>query len=385
MSGQTRLLLVGGGHTHLEILRRKALEPLPGVALSLVSAVSRHHYSGMVPGFLAGMYSEADIAFDLASLTARAGGTFLEAKAAALDPARCIVRLEDGREIGYDLVSFGIGSDTRGSGRDAVAERAELVKPIHRAVALRQRISALAARASREPVRAAVVGAGAAGIELACAMAAVFDRARQPREIEVLEASERILAGYSRRFVRKTREVLREKRISVRTGARARSVSSESVDLEDGSSVPSELTVWLTGPEAYGVFRESGLPLDDRGFLLTDDSLRSIGDPRVYAVGDCGTLAHHPATPKAGVYAVREGPVLWESLKAALAGGRLPRYEPQKGFLSILNTADGKALLRYGPLVSYSRWAWLLKDRIDRGFMRRYQSLPPGPAPRTSR
>lgn len=374
MSAATRLLLVGGGHTHLEVLRRQVLEPLPNVALTLVSAVSRQHYSGMVPGYLGGIYSEEDIAFDLPALAARAGGTFLEAKAAGLDPGRRVVRLEDGREISYDLVSFAIGSDTKGSGRDGVGENSELVKPIHRAVALRQKIQSLAA-ASGKPARAIVVGAGAGGIELACAIAAVLDRSGQPREVEVLEASDRILAGYSPGFARKTREVLREKRVGVRIGAKVRSVSANAVELEDGSKASSQLTVWATGPEAYPIFRGSGLPLDEKGFLLTDDALRSIGDPRVHAVGDCGTLVRHPRTPKAGVYAVREGPILWESLKAALVGGRFPRYEPQRSFLSILNTADGKALLRYGPVIAHSRWAWHLKDRIDRAFMRRYQSL----------
>jgi NADH dehydrogenase FAD-containing subunit len=100
-----------------------------------------------------------------------------------------------------------------------------------------------------------------------------------------------------------------------------------------------------------------------------------VADPRIFAVGDCGTLASHPGTPKAGVYAVREGPVLWESLKAAIRGGEPPRYQPQHGFLSILNTGDGRALLDYKGIVSHSRWAWRLKDRIDRRFMARYQGL----------
>lgn len=375
MNSGIRLLLVGGGHTHLEILRRIALEGLPGAELTLVSDCSRHHYSGMVPGFVAGIYSEAEIAFDLPALAARAGGTFLEAKATGLDPSRQAVRLENGAEAEYDFVSFGIGSATRGSGKDAVGENAELVKPIHRAVALRRKAEDLLAGNARKPLRAAVVGAGAAGVELACALAALSDRAGRARQITILEASDRILAGYSRRFVWKTRAVLKKKRVSVKTGARVRSICSGSVELEDGSRLSSDLTVWLTGPEAYPIFRDSGLPLDEHGFLLTDDGLRSLGDPRIHAVGDCGTLANYRQTPKAGVYAVREGPVLWESLKSALTGGSPPRYKPQKGFLSILNTADGKALLRYGPIVSYSRWAWWLKDRIDRAFMRKYQSL----------
>ena len=72
---------------------------------------------------------------------------------------------------------------------------------------------------------------------------------------------------------------------------------------------------------------------------------------------------------------MREGPILWQSLKAAMTGGESPRYVPQKGFLSILNTGDGRALLDYKGLVSHSRWAWRLKDRIDRRFMARYQRL----------
>ena len=139
--------------------------------------------------------------------------------------------------------------------------------------------------------------------------------------------------------------------------------------------MPARLTVWLSGAAAPPVFRDCGLSLDARGFLLVTDSLHALDDGRVFGVGDCATLAAHPHTPKAGVYAVRQGPVLWESLIASLNGSPLPLYMPQSGFLSILNTADGKALLRYKRLVSHSRWAWQLKDWIDRRFMERYQGL----------
>ena len=94
----------------------------------------------------------------------------------------------------------------------------------------------------------------------------------------------------------------------------------------------------------------------------------------MFAVGDCGTFAQFPAIAKSGVYAVREAPILWHNLLAAARGRPLMRYRPQRSFLSILNTADGRALLRYKGLRSWSRWAWWLKDRIDRGFMRRYQT-----------
>jgi selenide,water dikinase len=133
--------------------------------------------------------------------------------------------------------------------------------------------------------------------------------------------------------------------------------------------------VWLSGAAASPVFQESGLSVDERGFLLVNEALHCVDDARVFGVGDCSTLAAYPHTPKAGVYAVRQGPVLWESLTAVINGKALPQYEPQSGFLSILNTADGKALLRYKSVVSHSRWAWKLKDWVDRRFMERYQGL----------
>ncbi|MEO7474055.1 MAG: NADH dehydrogenase subunit, partial [Gemmatimonadales bacterium] len=119
----------------------------------------------------------------------------------------------------------------------------------------------------------------------------------------------------------------------------------------------------------------SGLPAEPRGFLWIEDTLHSVADPRVFAVGDCGTFTKSPSIAKSGVYAVREGPILWHNLLAAARGRPLATSRPQPGFLSILNTADGRALLWYKGLRSWSRWAWSLKDWIDRGFMRKYQRL----------
>jgi selenide,water dikinase len=384
VSARVRVLLVGGGHTHLEILRRAALERPREIEWALLSASSRHHYSGMVPGYLAGSYSEEEIVFDLPQLAHLAGASFTEGRASELDTRRRIVGLEGGRELAYDFVSLGIGSGTRGADTPGIREHAATVKPIGRAVDLKRRIEALAG-SDRDPATACIVGAGAAGMEIACAIAAVLDRAGRGRNVSILEANAEILAGYSDRFRRRALDVLDAKSITVRMRTEVAVVEASAVVLADGLRLPSDLTVWLTGPEAQPIFRASGLAVDSRGFLLVDDALRSITDPRVYAVGDCATLASHPETPKAGVYAVRQGPVLWRSLLAAARGGELPRYQPQQGFLSILNTADGRALLRWDPVVSWSRWAWWLKDAIDRRFMRKYQRLTVDPlAPRST-
>jgi pyridine nucleotide-disulfide oxidoreductase family protein len=375
MHERRRLLLAGAGHAHLEILRRLILEPLPEVELTVISPGPLHHYSGMVPGYLQGTYREEEIAIRVPDLVARAKGRFVAGLAAGVDPGARTVRLEEGGEIPYDLVSFAVGSNTAEIDDRDVAGEARRIKPLERVIALEERLRALAREAGGRPVAVSVVGGGAAGVEVALAVAALLEKAGSAHRITILDSGEEILAGYRGRFRRRARRLLARRGIDVRTGERVAAVHAGEVVTESGAKVPSQLTVWLTGAVAWPLFRDSGLPLDERGFLLIDDALRSLGDPRVFAAGDCGTLASHPDTPKAGVYAVREGPVLWESLKAAVRGSEPPRYEPQRGFLSILNTADGRALLDYKGIVSHSRWAWRLKDRIDRRFMARYQTL----------
>jgi selenide,water dikinase len=358
-----RLLLVGAGHAHLEILRRQALTPLP-VELTVISLSPRQVYSGMVPGFLQGTYREEEISVDVARLTERAGGRLVLGAAMALDPERRIVRLSEDTEESYDLVSFAVGSNTAGIEAPEVAD-AWRVKPIQRVLAVREQLLALASGGS-----VAVVGGGAAGVEVALACAAVLG---PQGRITLLDRYE-LLASSPDRFRRRAHSLLTARGIDVRLGQSVVRVHPDRVELADGGKVAAALTIWLTGAVAWPLFQGSGLPLDERGFLLINDSLHSLGDPRVFAAGDCGTLAAYPETPKAGVYAVREAPILWQSLRAAVHGTAPPHYRPQRSFLSILNTADGRALLLFHGFVSHSRWAWRLKDWIDRRFLGRYGS-----------
>jgi selenide,water dikinase len=295
-------------------------------------------------------------------------------RAAGIEPRARVVQLADGTALAYRLVSFNLGSLTAASETPGVKQHAALLKPFDRVRALRRRMDDLARRRDGERAAVCVVGGGAAGVEIAFALAAVLDRAGRPREVTLVEAGERILAGYSRRFAALARRVLAARGIAVLAGCPVAAVEAGGVLLADGSRRPCDLTVWLTGAAAPPLFRHAGLPTDGAGYLLVDESLRCPGRPEIHGAGDCVTLAAHPDTPKAGVYAVREGPLLHRSLLAALAGGEPPRYRPQRSFLSLLNTCDGRALVRYKGFVGHGRWAWWLKDRIDRRFMARYRA-----------
>ena len=145
--------------------------------------------------------------------------------------------------------------------------------------------------------------------------------------------------------------------------------------LEGGETVPADALLWAVGAASQDLFHDSGLPLDERGFVLTRPTLQTVGDDRVFGVGDCATLADWPRTPKAGVYAVRQGPFLADNLRRAVAGKSLRRYRPQRDFLTLLNLGDGVALGAKWGLSFGGRGVMRLKDRIDRKFMEKFQVL----------
>ena len=225
-------------------------------------------------------------------------------------------------------------------------------------------------------MRVVVVGAGAGGVEVALALHRRIRTAGARPEVALVEAAAAVLPDYAPPVRRRAARILARRGIAVTTGRAADRVDGDAVGLTDGMRLPADLIVWLAGAAGPRLLAGAGLPLDARGFLLVDPTLRAVGGSPVWAAGDCATLADHPETPKAGVYAVRQGPVLDRNLRAALGDGTPRAYVPQKTFLSLLNTADGKALLRWKGVVSHSRFAWWLKDRIDRRFVRRYRPSP---------
>jgi selenide, water dikinase len=222
-------------------------------------------------------------------------------------------------------------------------------------------------------MRLTVVGAGAGGVEVALALhRRVRDAGPRP-EVTLVEAAPDVLPGYEVPVRRRAVGILARRGIAVVLASAVDRVEAGGVSLAGGRRIATDLVVWLVGAVGPRLLAAGSLSLDDRGFLLVDATLQSVSGAPVWGAGDCVTLADHPGTPKAGVYAVRQGPVLAKNLRAALGHGRPASYVPQRTFLSLLNTADGKALLRWRGLVSHSRFAWRLKDFIDRRFVERYR------------
>lgn len=383
-----RVVLVGGGHAHLHVLRDAARRPWHGVDLVLISPYPRHHYSGMVPGFLQGQYREEEITFDLPSICQAAGARFVLGGADRIDAdARSIT--VGGVHFAFDVASLDVGSAAAGSDVPGVREHAYSVWPISRAGLLRQQVDErIRSTPKGALVQVYVVGAGAAGVEVSLALHRRITLAGRRARIGLLDRGTHILPGYSAGARGRIERLLKARGIRVEGGSCIDAVEEAGVRVRGRGLLRADLVVWLTGSAAPEIFSHSNLPVDRNGYFRVGPTLQSVDGVPVWGAGDCVGLAEHPHIPKAGVYAVREAPILSHNLRAATHGGRMRSYDPQSSFLSLLNTADGKAFLRWHAATFHASWAWQLKDRIDRGFVRGYQSLYEVPAPagaRTSR
>jgi pyridine nucleotide-disulfide oxidoreductase family protein len=368
-----RLLLIGAGHAHAQVLQSWIGAPVAASELVIVSPSALAPYSGMVPGWLAGTYRFDEICIDFAALARAAGARLLLDELAALDPARRQLRLAGGAVLDYDLLSLNVGS-TLHPPADAGA-RVLSLRPLGRLRAAFESLLEEPPRpADAPPRRVVAVGGGAAGVEALLAVLARL-RARQPQgrfEGALVTRGSGLLPGIAPGAVRAAQQALARAGVRVHSGTGW----SPAVAAELGVGAD-DLLLWATGAEAHGWQRGSGLAVSARGFIRVDRQLRSTSHPQVYAVGDCAEWAE--PLPKAGVYAVRMGPVLTRNLRAALGEGAATAYVPQHRFLALLATADGRAVASWGPLSARGRWVWRWKDRIDRGFLDRFRHEPTEP------
>lgn len=363
-----RLVLLGGGQAHLFVLEALRAGRLPGADVTLVSTSVQHAYDAMLPGLLAGHLTEADCTFDLAALALQAGARFVEGRVARIDPDARRVHLAAGPAIDYEHLSIGTGAAPAGLDVPGVAERAHAARPLGRARAL---VAALAA--APDGVRVAVVGGGTTGVEAAFAIRA---RLAARGSVALLEAAPRLLPGRTAAAAEAALRELRAAGIGVALGARVEAVEEGSLAVGFGAHVPAELVVWAGGVTAAPLGRDAGLASDERGYVLVDGNLRSVSHPTIFAVGDAAALSEAPSAPKAGAYAVRQGPVLAKNLAALCAGRPLTRsYRPQHDQLALMSTCTGRAIFVRGRTAIATPWAQRLKEYLDRGFVRRFQNL----------
>lgn len=367
---------MGGGHAHVEVLRRHARRPMDAEVV-LVSPHARQPYSGMMPAVLRGTIDPRALAIDLAALCRMARARFVEGAATRVAAdGRAGTVTTTGAVVHADLVSLDVGATTAGLHTVPGAQaHVHAVRPLVRWERLAARVATLLALPEATPFTCCVVGAGAGGVEIALALHARAVAAGRDAHVALVDAGT-LLDGWSPAGASRVRRLLGSRGIAVHEHARAVQVTEDAVLLDDDVSIPSALTVWTAGAAPHPLVRDSLLPMDDTGWLRVDDTLRVVDGRALWGAGDCVTIDGAPWVPKAGVYAVRAAPILAHNLRAAIDGrwDDLRRFAPRRHVLALLDTADGRAIARRGGLVAHGRWAWWLKRAIDRRWVARYMA-----------
>lgn len=357
-----------------------AMDPLPGIRLTVINPNPTAPYTGMLPGLIAGHYRPDEIMIDLVRLARFAGARVILDRATSLDPTTKRIHLANRPPLRYDIASIDIGI---GSGLPALpgfADHATAAKPLGDYA---RRWDAFLASAPQQP-RLTIIGAGIGGTELALASAHRLRGLGRDPQITLLERAAEPLPNIGPRARATLLARLARDGITLRTGTTATAITATDVTLSDGTTLPSDFTLSTAGTQPQPWLAETGLATHD-GFLAVTATLQT-SDPHVFAAGDCAHLTHAPR-PKAGVYAVRAAPVLLHNLKAVATARPLQAFHPQRDYLKLVSMGGREAVADKFGLRSGGRWLWRLKDRIDRKFMAKFEDYPamprttPDPAP----
>lgn len=366
---EKRLLFVGAGHAHMTCFKRLEAFVLRGRRVITIGPSVYQYYSGMGPGMLAGTYLPQEIRFHVKKMVESAGGLFLEDTVTRIDPEKHLVTLESGQEVVYDVVSFNTGSLVATEHIDIQdAENIFTVKPIMNLLKAQKMILRMIGQGSR---RIVVVGGGPAGFEVAGNTWKLFHENDGECHITLL-AGTRFLSGFQDKVRRLAMESFAERGIEVMEGDRLSRIEKGLAVTTEGVHIPFDMAFLALGVRPSALFRHSGLPTGKDGGLLVNRYLQSVAHPEIFGGGDCISFQDRPLA-KVGVYAVRQNPILFQNLMAALVGGQFKAFEPDEVFLLIFNSGDGKAIFWRKNLVFNGKVAFLVKDYIDRRFMRKFQ------------
>jgi selenide,water dikinase len=371
------LVLIGGGHAHVFVLKLWGLNPLVGVKITLISSQQQTPYSGMLPGLVAGHYTAPDAHIDLVELCKFAGATFIQHSVTGINLEAKELQINDSEQpIKFDLLSInsGITPDLDIAG---AKEFSTAVKPISEFYPRWQHILQELSNTSTEK-SIAVVGGGAAGVELVLAMQYAISECRDvkvPVKLQLVYRGEEPLLNFPFRIRKRVLSALSNADIQLKKNCDVTKLSLGTIHCDAMPIIKSDHIFWCTNANAAAWPKKSGLETDKRGFISVNDTLQSRSHDFVFAAGDIAQQYNNPR-PHAGVFAVRQGPVLFRNLQNKLKNQPLESHRPQRHFLAILALGDKYAIAhrRFWPALRGS-WVWRWKDAIDRRFMAKFSDL----------
>ncbi len=361
------IILAGGGHGHINILKKLAEKAIPDFNIILISDFVRQYYSGMLPGFIEGIYSEDEMSFDIEYMCKRAGVKFINEKIVEINAiSKEVVTM--GNVYKYGFLSMNLGSASKEK-FELIAEEGIYVKPISSIVKFKEMLDIAqikyknSFRQEGDIKKLVIVGGGASGTELAIALKTRYDNL----SIQLITSEAELIPKFNKKSQKKLEDILRYNEIGFRSCERVEDISHNIISSESEQYIY-DFVVISTGFTGSKV-RFTGFETTEDNFILVDNNLRATDN--VLAMGDMITIKGAENTPKAGVFAIRQAPVLYKNLLNLIRGkDKLRKYIPQKNFLQVINTGHETALINYADISISGKFAWKIKNYIDRSYMR---------------
>ncbi|MFC1857387.1 NAD(P)/FAD-dependent oxidoreductase [Thermodesulfobacteriota bacterium] len=366
-----RLVLLGGGHAHMVTLANLHTFVEKGYQASVVGPSPYHYYSGMGPGMLGKTYSPDDIRFATQHVVENQGGTFVLGKAVRVDPENQTVYLESGETVPYDVLSFNTGSYVPATNVKGDVSNIFSVKPIENLIEAQKQILELV---GQKKIAVSLVGGGPSASEIAGNLWRLSrDYGKHMPAIKIF-AGKKLMSRFSDGIRKRVARSLTKRGVEIIEQGYVQEITTGRITMESGEEYPTDFIFLTTGVKPSPIFTESGLPAGPDGGLLVNKYLQSVEYPNLFGGGDCIYFQDRPLD-KVGVYAVRQNPVLYHNLMAALEETELQAFDPGGDYLLIFNMGDSTGVLEKKGIRFGGSLAFKIKDYIDRKFIRKFQSI----------
>jgi selenide,water dikinase len=379
------LVLLGGGHSHLAVLMRLGMKPVPGLAITLITRDIDTPYSGSLPSYISGFCTADDLHIDLRPLAQFAGARLIREEIELIDLEQKLIRPKNRPAISFDLLSINIGSKPDAIKIPGASKFAIGIKPIDIflqkwAGVVEEAITTI--RDKSKSYTIAIVGGGPASFEFALAAQYRIHKELNlkhepdsPLQIKIISADDKLLQAHNKKVRLAAQAKADERHIQTIFKHRVVKFKKNSISFEDKEPISANAIVFATGASIPQWPADSGLKHGADGFIEVNNYLQSTSHPFVFVAGDAATISGHPR-PKSGVYAVRQGKPLAENLVRFATGKKLQIHSPQKQSLALISLGDKNAIASRNKLFFQGGWVWHLKNKIDRDFLKKYSELP---------
>ncbi|BBO74590.1 pyridine nucleotide-disulfide oxidoreductase [Desulfosarcina widdelii] len=365
------LVLIGGGHAHMVTLAKLHTFVEKGHRVTVIGPSDHHYYSGMGPGMLGRTYTPTEIRFATRHVVEKQGAAFIREKAVEILAGEKKVKLASGETVGYDFISFNAGSHVPRLDLPEDAKDVYAVKPIERLMEAQARILESTAQ---NKINIGILGGGPSSAEVSGNIWQLVRDAGGTMPHITIFAGKRFMSRFPDNVRSKVERSLTRRDIKINTSGYVKSVQSRKLTLSSNETQTLDLIFLAVGVKPNPIFNNSGLATGPDGGLRVNEFLQSVDYPEMFGGGDCIYFEKQPLD-KVGVYAVRQNPVLYHNLMAALEDTPMQAFDPGGDYLLIFNLGGGKGVLRKRRLLFGGKIAFTVKDYIDRKFMKEFQAI----------